>query len=84
MKDLDCSKDLIREVDGFPGASTLVTYCWRDPAMCQHVDERITDRKARQSRQSAVVSAALAALACGPIMHALGNQTGRGYQAITQ
>ena len=62
MKALDCSRDLVRETYGFPGASTLVTYCWRDPATCQHVDERTTDRKARRSRQIAVVRVTLTAI----------------------
>ena len=71
MKALDCSRDLVRETYGFPGASTLVTYCWRNPATYRHVDKRITDRKARLSCQIAVVHVALAALAawiCGPVM----------------
>ena len=71
MKTLDCDKDLIRHADGFPGASTFVTYRWRAPTTCGRLAELITQRKARRSRRmgsSCVAVAALMTWVCGPIM----------------
>jgi hypothetical protein len=71
MKTLDCDKDLIRQAHGFPGASTFVTYRWRDPSTCGQVEERMTERKARRNHRRTALRVALAAIAawvCGPVM----------------